>query len=93
MYKESTGISPIKNGEKDGLGRMYNEQGQLILEIPQVEGKSHGVEKHYTNGKLDMEVSYINGIQQGLTKYYHSDGVQLLWKNMTRANLLELTKK
>ena len=50
------------NGEKNGKGKEYYENGKLKFEGEYLNGEKHGKGKeYYENGKLRFEGEYLNG--------------------------------
>ena len=63
------------NGEKNGKGKEYNENGRLKFEGNYKSGKRNGKGKEYDdNGKLIFEGEYFNGKKKGKGKEYYYNG-------------------
>lgn len=66
----------FKNGKRDGFVREFSENGNLMLEVPYLDGKEDGTAKeYYKNGKIHYERSFKNGKRNGLTKVFFENGV------------------
>ena len=50
-----------KNGEKNGKGKEYNKNGELIFEGDYSNGKRNGKGKEYENNKLIFEGEFLYG--------------------------------
>lgn len=61
-----------------------------LLEILNVNGKKHGVEKlYFENGELASEIPYVEGKMHGVAKYYFEDGnleEEILYENGIEKN-------
>jgi len=55
--------------------RGHWENGQLMWEIPLVNGQVHGIQREWhPNGQLYCETPLVNGRIHGITKFWVSDG-------------------
>ena len=64
-----------KIGEKNGKGKEYNYNRQLIFEGEYLNGKKNGKGKEYDYyGKLKFEGEYLKGERNGKGKEYDYDG-------------------
>ena len=64
----------LKDGKKNGVEKVYKENGQLRSETTYVDGKKNGVQKHYFNGQLYSEKTYVDGKKNGVEKHYEENG-------------------
>ena len=66
--------SCLLNGEVVGQ-RVYNEEGQLVIESPLRDGSKHGCEYHWDDdGRLLSIEPYVNGKAHGTAKQYGRHG-------------------
>lgn len=64
-----------KEGRKNGVFKMYDDEGRVKEEKSYKEAKLDGAHKtFYTSGKLEREVNYRNGKQDGKELAYEFDG-------------------
>ena len=62
-------------GERNGKGKEYNDNNDLIFEGEYLNGKRNGKGKEYHyDGTLYFEGEYLNGKRNGKGKEYNSDG-------------------
>ena len=59
------------NGERNGKGKEYNENGKIIFEGEYLNGRRNGKGKEYFNCKLKYEEEYSNGLRNGKGKEYY----------------------
>ena len=53
-----------KNGKRSGIGKEYNDNGEIIFEGEYKNGKRSGIGKEYNNnGEIKFEGEYLNGKQ------------------------------
>jgi antitoxin component YwqK of YwqJK toxin-antitoxin module len=53
----------------------YYSNGELRSERSRVDGKLHGMVKHwYQNGQLRSERPYVDGMPHGMIKWWYRDG-------------------
>ena len=72
-YKKKSRI--YREGERNGKGKEYNYNGELLFEGEYINGIRNGKGKeYYSNGKLLFEGEYINGRRNGKGKEYYSNG-------------------
>jgi len=64
----------LKDGKKNGVEKVYKENGQLRSETTYVDGKKNGVQKHYFNGQLRIETTYVDDEKNGVEKHYEENG-------------------
>lgn len=58
-----------------GIGKCYNNNGQLNTRINYKNGKYHGLyERWYENGQLRGRINYENGKGHGLCEEWYEDG-------------------
>ena len=63
------------NGQRNGKGKQYGENGELIYEGGYLNGQRNGNGKEYfLNGKLKFEGEYLNGKRNGNGKEYFFHG-------------------
>jgi antitoxin component YwqK of YwqJK toxin-antitoxin module len=73
-------ISPKKNGVKNGVEKVYANNGTLIWSVPYVNGKMHGKKYFYSptknrkSTKLSHITDYKNGLADGHQIYYYDNG-------------------
>jgi antitoxin component YwqK of YwqJK toxin-antitoxin module len=66
------------DGVRQGLHRVWHEDGPVEWKENYRNGKLHGVsQRYYPNGVLRMEVNYKNGVPHGPQRHWERDG-QLL---------------
>ena len=64
-----------KEGEKNGKGKEFNFDGELIFEGEYLNGKKNGKGKEYNEkGDLIFEGEYLNGKKNGKGKEYNNKG-------------------
>ena len=64
-----------KEGKKDGLRKVFYENGQLKEEFNYKEGKKDGLRKaYYENGKLRLKTNYKNDKLDGLFELFYENG-------------------
>lgn len=65
----------IENGERNGLSRVWNENGQLYMEFNYKNKKKDGISRGwYENRQLRWEVNYKNEKLDGLSRWWHENG-------------------
>ena len=70
------------NGERNGKGKEYNEDGKLSFEGEYLNGKRNGKGKEfYDDGKLSFEGEYLNGIARTGKGYDRDGNVSYEFKN------------
>lgn len=78
VYGTLLGVTPYKNGKKDGIEKEYHENGKLSVEMPYKNGKQVGVAKvYYENGNLMGETTFKNSDEKGyeaIMKGYYESG-------------------
>ena len=63
------------NGEKNGKGKEYYDDGEVKFEGEYLNGNKNGKCKEYYNyGKIKFEGEYLNGKKNGKGKEYYDDG-------------------
>jgi hypothetical protein len=63
------------NGMKNGIYRIWHENGNLFTEMMFVNDILNGINRRwYENGNLQFEGDYENGKQKGLTKIWDEEG-------------------
>ena len=76
-----------KNGKPDGLGRFYDEDGNIVFEGNFKNGLMNGkMLNFYPDSSIHNEINYTNGKPDGLYKTYNQDGtpvVEVLFENGT----------
>jgi len=64
-----------KDGRKEGLSKVYHENGQLMMERPFQHGKLDGSVSVYSpEGKLYSQTGYVDGVIEGMEVYYFENG-------------------
>jgi hypothetical protein len=63
-----------KHDKPIGIVRKYNLEGELMEEIPYVNGKRDGMHKTYYKGKLFAEIQDSAGSANGIEKRYYLNG-------------------
>ncbi len=67
----------MKDGELDGVFKLWDTNGVLIEESEYKNNVLNGLQKRfYTNGSLKTEISYVDGIRSGPMKNWYQDGKQ-----------------
>lgn len=62
----------------DGLSRVYDEEGNLIAQIPYEKGLLHTDSLYfYSNGRLQKQVPYEKGLTHGTVQVFDSEGILL----------------
>tara|TARA_A100001011_G_C13725318_1_gene601283 strand:- start:26 stop:532 length:507 start_codon:yes stop_codon:yes gene_type:complete len=75
IYNKFGDVGLFKNGIKNGVHKIWYENGQLKYQGNYINGKPDGVYKSwYKNGQLKMEVDYRNGKKDGLVKTWYKNG-------------------
>ena len=63
------------NGERNGKGKVYWNDGELRFEGEYLKGKRNGKGKEYDyNGDLLFVGEYLNGLRNGKGKEYYKEG-------------------
>jgi antitoxin component YwqK of YwqJK toxin-antitoxin module len=58
------------NGKKEGIYKLYHDNGQLLCEVNYIDGLRQGIFKsYYSNGQLYYEVNYIDIKKKGYIDY------------------------
>lgn len=72
LFKESNYV----NDKKEGISKLYNENGQLKEKFDWSNGqKKEGISKeYYENGQLEFESNMFNKDKEGITKIYYENG-------------------
>ena len=66
----------------EGLSRVWNEEGDLIAEIPYQKGYLEGLASYYApSGKLQRSVAYKRGQLHGKTSIYDLEGTVIGFEN------------
>ena len=79
-------------GQKRGIGKEYNDEGQLIYEGEFLNGEKHGkgnYKEYFGNGNLKLEGILNNGEFDGIVHEYYDDGKLLFkgeYKNWSRCD-------
>lgn len=72
---KSSSENQMKNGKKEGLWKVYFDNGQLEKEGNFKDGKPEGLwKKYHLNGQLKSEGNLKDGKAEGLAKYYYESG-------------------
>ena len=69
------------NGERNGKGKEYNDDGELKFVGEYLNGKIWNgkvKEYNYYNGKLEFEGEYLNGKKNGKGKEYYENKLILI---------------
>ena len=64
----------LKDGKKNGVEKIYKENGQLNIETTYVDDKKNGVQKYYHKGQLSSETTYVDDKKNGVEKFYKENG-------------------
>src|ERR1700722_4811346 len=64
-------LAIFQNGTIVGLLRGYTKNGELLFQVPFVDGKENGVTKEYDSGALSYRVTYKNGLRNGIMKSFY----------------------
>ena len=83
FYEEGS----YKNGELDGVYKIYDKNGEIIEKGNYKNGKLEGVLKQYNGGRLYKEETYKNGELNGVYKY--SEDGKIIEKVYTERDLEE----
>lgn len=74
-----------KNGKPDGLGRFYNEDGNILFEGNFADGLMNGkMLNFYPDGSIHNEINYTKGKPNGTYRTYNQDGtlvVEVVFEN------------
>ena len=63
------------NGVRNGMHKLYDEQGNLLSEVRYVNNKMEGVMRtYYADGTLKVTVPYEKGLANGEMIIYYPDG-------------------
>lgn len=74
-YADSTDINKYVDGEKEGLWRVYYDNGIRKSEGLYAKGLKEGLHKQWSSsGILQLEGFYNNGKANGLMKWFHEQG-------------------
>ena len=88
------GEDNYKNGELDGLSRLYGGKDRhLLLEINYKNGKARVWKTYYENGVLRMEINYKNGKRNGIERLYTKNeklGIESNWKDGKRDGITKI---
>ncbi len=69
------GITNFRNGQRDGLRKLWYENGQTEYEIPFENNQVNGTLKQwYPNGKKKSISNHINGKLDGMTYVWYENG-------------------
>lgn len=69
------GVTNFRNGKREGLRKLWYENGQIEYEIPFKDNQVNGILKQwYPNGKKKCESSHINGKLDGMTYIWYDNG-------------------
>jgi antitoxin component YwqK of YwqJK toxin-antitoxin module len=72
---ERKGSTGVPNSEREGLWRLWYENGQLSQEGNYLNGKAEGLWRlWHENGQLSLEGNYLNGKAEGLYRLWHENG-------------------
>jgi antitoxin component YwqK of YwqJK toxin-antitoxin module len=59
----------------NGLNKIYNDEGKLLIKFFKKKGQNHGLYKeYYPDGQLKMEMEFSNGVINSIRKEYYPDG-------------------
>ena len=74
-----------KNGKPDGLGRFYDEDGNILFEGNFADGLMNGkMLNFYPDGSIHNEINYTKGKPNGTYRTYNQDGtlvVEVVFEN------------
>jgi antitoxin component YwqK of YwqJK toxin-antitoxin module len=66
-------------GKLDGMHLGYRNE-KKYFEIPYVDGKKHGIERHFTmHGELSKEVHWDNNLRHGSSREHNNDFTDVQW--------------
>ena len=67
-------VGGILNGQRNGKGKEYYDNGNLKFEGEYLNGQRNGKGKEYRYDKLKFEGEYLNGQRNGKGKKYYDNG-------------------
>jgi antitoxin component YwqK of YwqJK toxin-antitoxin module len=74
-----------KNGKPDGIGKFYNEEGDLLYLGNFSAGLPNGAfYNYYDNEQVHNEMNYVNGLKDGAQRVFDEEGnllVEVIFKN------------
>ncbi len=80
-----TSLALIKNGVNDGDEIWYDKQGRILMKVPYINGKKHGIqEAYYPNGDVMISTTYENSVKNGKAVAFNKDGSihrQVMFRN------------
>ena len=63
---KSRSVTPFIDGVREGIAKVFNERGIVILEIPYAAGKREGVvSEYYPNGTLKKQLTFVADKRDG----------------------------
>jgi antitoxin component YwqK of YwqJK toxin-antitoxin module len=69
-----------KNGERNGISRVFRNNGSLLYEQSYKDDKLNGISTaYYQNGKLKEKATYTNG--KLLSGYHLKNGLKIKFSN------------
>jgi antitoxin component YwqK of YwqJK toxin-antitoxin module len=76
---EPNTIETWNNGKLNGTFTVF-QNGEIFSQIPYVNGKKNGIERHYKDGTVVVEeISWVNDQKHGPSNVYVGDKVQTNW--------------
>ena len=82
----------LKNGRKDGLWVIYNQNGKKKYERTYKDGKLDGLWTNwYDNGQKRSETTFKNGKEEGLVTWWYENGQK--WSETTYKNGKKISSK
>ena len=81
---DTTSLNQYKDGEKDGLWRLYYQNGKLKSESIYINGKKEGIcREWWETGVLWTDGMYQNDKANGLMNWHNDEGLLVASGNMT----------
>ena len=78
VYNEFGDIGLFKNGKREGLNKIWYDDGQIMSKRKYKNGKWVGLHKvWYENGQLKFEGSFKEGVIDGLRKIWYENGPEI----------------
>jgi len=74
-YSRLSETYTVKEGKREGLYRLFWEDGQLLQEGNYLNGQYAGMwRRWYRNGRLEYERDFVNGKREGWTREWDENG-------------------
>ena len=85
FYRKDNSLSAkmyFKNGKREGLKKIYWENGNVYTIANYINGKIEGIDKtYYKDGSIAYSIPYKNGLKNGEEKKYKNNGTIYSIKN------------